>query len=188
MRYVWVWASVQHLILNSLMGVWYCGCELFAATPNCIIISDFKASKRYVYGYFWYQRIMIVSNWYNRNTLWLRDTVRQTSRGKSAAAGPTASAPAADLRDTVRQTSLGKSAAGGDVPQSIPFIQYVHIRCWIKNDCANCALKWEIQWFGGELFIHTCMPSSAKWADVTCQVKPEGRRPDPLFPRTAPGP
>ena len=25
-----------------------------------------------------------------RNTLWLRDTVRQTSRGKSAAAGPTA--------------------------------------------------------------------------------------------------
>ena len=27
---------------------------------------------------------------YNRNTLWLRDTVRQTSRGKSAAAGPTA--------------------------------------------------------------------------------------------------
>ena len=30
---------------------------------------------------------------YNRNTLWLRDTVRQTSRGKSAAAGPTAGRP-----------------------------------------------------------------------------------------------
>ena len=27
--------------------------------------------------------------WYNRNTAWLRDTVKQTSRGKSAAAGRT---------------------------------------------------------------------------------------------------
>ena len=32
---------------------------------------------------------------YNRNTAWLRDTVRQTSRGKSAAAGRTA--PATDF-------------------------------------------------------------------------------------------
>ena len=30
---------------------------------------------------------------YNRNTAWLRDTVRQTSRGKSAAAGRTAGPP-----------------------------------------------------------------------------------------------
>ena len=43
---------------------------------------------------------------YNRNTLWLRDTVRQTSRGKSAAAGPTAGRPRP-------LTSRGKSAAAG---------------------------------------------------------------------------
>ena len=30
---------------------------------------------------------------YNRNTAWLRDTVRQTSRGKSAAAGRTTGPP-----------------------------------------------------------------------------------------------
>ena len=35
----------------------------------------------------------ITAGAYNRNTLWLRDTVRQTSRGKSAAAGPTAGRP-----------------------------------------------------------------------------------------------
>ena len=75
-------------------------------------------------------------------------------------------------------------------PQSIPFIQYAQLRCWINSNCANCALKWEMQWFDDELFIHTCMTSPAKRADVTCQMKPEGRRPDPLLniPRTAPGP
>ena len=31
--------------------------------------------------------------WYNRNTAWLRDTVRQTSRGKSAATGRNAGFP-----------------------------------------------------------------------------------------------
>ena len=31
------------------------------------------------------------------------------------------------------------------------------------------------------LLVHTCMTSPAKWADVTCQMKPEGRRPEPLF-------
>ena len=51
-----------------------------------------------------------------------------------------------------------------------------------KNDYANCALKWEIQGFDGELFIHSCLTSPAKrsW-DVICHVKPEGRKPDPLF-------
>ena len=73
-----------------------------------------------------------------------------------------------------------RSAQAADFP-SIPFIQYVHIRCCIKNNCANCTLKWEIQWFDGELFIDTCMTSPAKRADVACLVKPEGRRPDPLF-------
>ena len=60
-------------------------------------------------------------------------------------------------------------------------VQYVHLRCWIKSKCVNCAWKWEIQRFDGELFIHTCMTSPAKRADVACRVKPEGRRPDPLF-------
>ena len=121
--------------------------------------------------------------WYNRNTLWLRDMVRQTSRGKSAAARPTAGPPRP-------LTSRGMSAWPYRVTTSIPFIQYAHIRCWIKNNCANCALKREIQWFDDELFTHTCMTSPVKRADVTCQVKPGGRRPDPLLniPRTAPGP
>ena len=41
-----------------------------------------QVTQHFVY---WYQ--------YNRNTAWLRDTVRQTSRGKSAAAGRTAGSP-----------------------------------------------------------------------------------------------
>ena len=36
------------------------------------------------------------------------------------------------------------------------------------NNCANCALKWEIPWFDGELFIHTCMTSSS---ELTSPVK-----------------
>ena len=44
---------------------------------------------------------------YNRNTLWLRDTVRQTSRGKSAATRPTV-------------------GPGRWLPE------YMHLRCWIK--------------------------------------------------------
>ena len=58
-----------------------------------------------------------------------------------------------------------------------------------KNSCANGALKAEIGWFDDELFTHTCMTSPAKRADVTCQVKAGGRRPEPLFsiPRTANG-
>ena len=119
---------------------------------------------------------------YNRNTLWIRETVRQTSRGKSAAAGTT----------TVRPrplTSRGMSAWPYRVTTKYSFYPVrIHIICWIKNNCANCALKREIQWFDGELFFHTCMTSPAKWADVTCQVKPEGRRPDPLLSWTAPGP
>ena len=77
----------------------------------------------------------------------------------------------------------GRHPEGSQRPPGRP-----HIRCWIKNNCANCALKWEIQWFDHELFIHTCMMSPAKRADVTCQVKPEDRRPDPLLniPRTGP--
>ena len=77
----------------------------------------------------------------------------------------------------------GRHSEGSQRPPGRP-----HLRCWIKNNCANCALKWEIQWFDDELFILTCMTSPAKRADVTCQVKPEGRRPDPLLniPRTGP--
>ena len=102
-----------------------------------------------------------VSKQYDRNTLW--------------------------LRDTVRQTSLGKSAAGAYWQ---PFIQYIQIRRWNKNNCTNADLKWEIGRFDGEPFTHMCMTSPAKRADVTCKLKPEGRRPEPLFniPRTAYGP
>ena len=35
-------------------------------------------------------KLFVLTAVYNRNTAWLRDTVRQTSRGKSAAAGRTA--------------------------------------------------------------------------------------------------
>ena len=38
-------------------------------------------------------KLTLVPVWYNRNTAWLRDTVRQTSRGKSAAAGRTTGPP-----------------------------------------------------------------------------------------------
>ena len=130
---------------------------------------------------------------YNRNTLWLRNTVRQTSRGKSVAARPTAGRPRplTSLRSTRRPlTSLGMSAWPYRVTTNIPFILYIHIRWLIKHSCTNCALKWETQWFDGELFIHTCMTSPAERADIICQVKSKGRRPDPLFkiPRTSPGP
>ena len=54
-----------------------------------------------------------------------------------------------------------------------------HPEGWMKNNCSNCALKWEIQWDDGELFISMCMTSPAKLA-VTCQVKLESQRPDPL--------
>ena len=72
-------------------------------------------------------------------------------------------------------TSRGMSAWPYRVTTKYSFYPVrTYIRCWIKNNCANCALKWEIQWFDGELFIHTCMTSPAKLA-VTCQVKPEAR-------------
>ena len=105
---------------------------------------------------------------YNGNTLWLRDTVRQTSRGKSAAAGRPRPL-----------TSRGMSAWPYRVVTKYAF--YPVRTHKMLNNCPNCALKWEIPLFDGELFIHTCMTSPAKWADVTCQVKPESRRPEPLF-------
>ena len=61
-------------------------------------------TKIHIVGY-WYHQIILTyitntfcvmacrSVTYNRNTAWLRDTVRQTSRGKSAAAGRTAGPP-----------------------------------------------------------------------------------------------
>ena len=119
------------------------------------------------------------------NTMWLRDTVRQTSRGNRGR-------PAMWLRDTVRQTSRGKSAAAGPTAGRPRPLTSRGMSAWpyrvttkysfypvrtheMLNNCTNCALKWEIPWFEGELLIHTCMTSPAKWADVTCQVKPEGR-------------
>ena len=51
-------------------------------------------------------------------------------------------------------TSRGISAWPYRVTTSIPFIQYIHTRCW-KNSGENGALEWEIQWFDDELFIHT---------------------------------
>ena len=95
--------------------------------------------------------------------------VRQTSRGKSAAARPTAGPPRP-------LTSRGMSAWPYHVTTSIPFIQYAHIRCWIKNNCANCALKREIQWFDDELFTHTCMTSPVKRADVTLSSEARGSK------------
>ena len=135
--------------------------------------------KSQVHG--WLAKTMVARRPYNRNTLWLRDTVRQTSREKSVAAGPTTGRPQP-------LTFRGMSAWPYRVTTKYSF--YPVRTHKMLNNCANCALKWEIQWFDGELFIHTCMTSPAKWADVTCQVKPEGRRPKPLFniPRTVPGP
>ena len=83
----------------------------------------------------------------------------------------------------------GKHPEGSQRPPGRP--QYVHLRCRIKNDCTNCALKWERQRFDGELFIHDCMTSPAKRADVACRVKPEGGEGPTLCSisqRTAPGP
>ena len=79
-------------------------------------------------------------------------------------------------------TRYGRADVPGEVSgrRTVPAAD-VHIRYRVKNNCANCALKKEIQWFDGELFIHTCMTSPSKRADVTCQVKPEGWRAEPLF-------
>ena len=75
---------------------------------------------------------------YNRNTAWLRDTVRQTSRGKSAAAGQTTGAP--------RQlTSQGTSAWPYCVATQYSFypVQYIvnitKMKLW--NHKSNDLLK-----------------------------------------------
>ena len=69
------------------------------------------------------------------------------------------------------QADIPREVRGRRADRSITFIQYVHIRCWINNNCANCALTWEIHWFDGELFIHTCMTSPVKRAGPRFNIK-----------------
>ena len=78
-------------------------------------------------------------------------------------------------------TSRGMSAWPYLVTTKYSFYPVRTFKMLNKNNCANCALKWEIQRFDGELFSHTCMTSLAKRGDVACRVKPDGRRPEPLF-------
>ena len=72
------------------------------------------------------------SNAHNRNTAWLRDTVRQTSRGKSA--------------------------ANGRLTTQYSFYP-VQIYRWYNN---SEALKLQIQWFTKEWLTHARMMSPAK--------------------------
>ena len=62
-------------------------------------------------------------------------------------------------------------------PQSIPFIQYVHLRCWIKNNCANCALKWEIQWLRTIYPYLYDVACQASWRHLSSEARgPKARR------------
>ena len=87
---------------------------------------------------------------HNRNAACLRNTVRQTSRGKSAAAGRTAGAPQP-------LTSRGTSAWPYHVTRQYSFYP-VQIYSWHNN---SEALKFKIQWFTKEWHTHTCMTSPA---------------------------
>ena len=72
--------------------------------------------------------------------------IRQTSLGKSAAAGPTCGRPRP-------LTTRGMSAWPYRVTPKYSFYP-VRTHKMLDN-CHNCALKWEIPWFDSELFIHT---------------------------------
>ena len=82
---------------------------------------------------------------YDRNTLWLHNMVRQTSRGKSAAAGLTAGWPQL-------LTSRRMSAWPYRVTTKYSF-HPVRTYKMLNQRSLRCALKWEIQWFDGELYL-----------------------------------
>ena len=91
------------------------------------------------------------SNAHNRDTAWLRDTVRQTSRGKSAANGRTAGPPRP-------LTFRGTSAWRYRLTTQYSFYP-VQIYSWYNN---SEALKLQIQWFTKKWLTHARMMSPAK--------------------------
>ena len=78
--------------ISQIFVFWHCYPLYLFPNPGADLYAFQKHSPRLANQTI--TRSTLVTPWSNRNILWLRDAVRQTSRGKSAAAGrPTAGRP-----------------------------------------------------------------------------------------------
>ena len=123
-----------------------------------------------------------VQRTYNKNTLWLREMIRQTSRGKSAADRSSRRMSSWPYRVTTKYFypvpvyKVLKVFAPLTVHWNKKSIDLMtnYLSIYVlrrlpsglmspyKNNCGNGRLKSEIQWFDDKLFIHTL---SIHWFD-----------------------